>query len=65
LKFSLNLPPSSQTSLIKIYSIEGIEVFKMDPTTEVVSICKIDVSGFSPGVYYVMVGDRVCRFIKM
>ena len=44
---SLNLPPYSQYSLIKIYSIEGIEVLETDYKD------KIDVSGLAPGVYYV------------
>jgi len=62
----LNFPPSYQTSQIKIYSIEGIEVYS-EPSEGLKPSegYKIDVSGFAPGVYYVKVGDRVCRFIKL
>ena len=56
---SLSFPPEYQTSQIKIYSIEGIEVFETEYKE------KIDVSELVAGVYYVKVGDKVCRFVKM
>ena len=56
---SLNIPFEYQTSQIKIYSIEGIELL----TTEYKD--KIDVSGFAPGVYYLMIGDKVVKFVKI
>ena len=62
---SLHLPPEYESSSIKIYSIEGILVYQTSDTFEVSDVYKIDVSNFSPGVYYVKAGDRVCRFIKM
>ena len=40
-------------------------MFKMSDTFEVSDIYKIDVSCFAPGVYYVKVGIRVCRFVKI
>ena len=55
----ISFPPSYQSSPIKIYSIEGIEVLETEYKD------KIDVSSFSPGVYYVKFGDRVCRFVKI
>jgi len=50
----------------KIYSIEGILVYQ-EPSEGLKPSegYKIDVSRFSAGVYYVKVGNRVCRFIKI
>ena len=63
---TLNIPPEYQSSQIKIYSVEGIEVYSepyegLKPSESY----KIDVTGFAPGVYYVKVRDKVCRFVKM
>ena len=63
---TLNLPPEFQTSQIKIYSVEGICVYQTSDILKMSDVsAKIDVSSFSPGVYYVKVGDRVLRFVKM
>jgi len=62
----LNLPPEYQTSQIKIYSIEGILVYQTSDILKMSDVSAIiDVSRFTSGVYYVKVGDRVCRFIKI
>ena len=58
-EISLSFPPEYQTSQIKIYSVEGIEVLENEYKN------KIDVSKLSTGVYYIMVGDKVVRFIKL
>lgn len=63
---TLKFQESYNLSQIKIYSIEGIEVY-----TESVEGYKpfegykIDVSNFPQGVYYVKIGDRVQRFVKI
>jgi len=62
----IGLPSSNQSPKIKIYSVEGIEVYSkpsegLNPSEGY----KIDVSSFAPGVYYVKVGDRVLRFVKI
>ena len=45
---------------IEIFSVEGLKVFEsIDP------ISKIDVSGLLPGVYFLKVGDKVSKFVKM
>ena len=67
---SINLPQKYQISQIKIYSVEGIEVYNSNcsGTGMPVPYCetiKINVSSFTPGVYYVKVGDRVCKFVKI
>ena len=62
---TINFPLKYQSSQIKIFSIEGIEVFKSSDEWNSSDDCRIDVSSFAPGVYYVRLGDRVCRFIKM
>ena len=61
----LHLPLEYQSSKIKIYSIEGIEVYKSSDELHSSDDYKIDVSSFAPGVYYVKVGDKVCRFVKI
>ena len=66
----IHLPPEYQTSPIKIYSVEGIEVYNVSGSGTGMPVpkgenIKIDVISFSPGVYYVKVGDRVCRFVKI
>ena len=50
----------------KIYSIEGILVYQ-EPSEGLKPSegYKIDVSNFTAGVYYVKVGDRVLKFIKI
>ena len=45
---------------IEIFSVEGIKVYESINT-----ISKIDVSGFLPGVYFLKVGDKVNKFVKM
>ena len=62
----INLPPEFLAEKITIYSVEGIEVFS-EPSEgfKPSEGYKIDVSRFPPGVYYVKVGIRVCRFIKI
>jgi len=62
----LCLPPEYQSSTIKIYSVEGILVYQTSDIFKMSDVsAKIDVSSFPAGVYYVKVGDRVCRFIKI
>jgi len=58
-ELTINFPPEYQTSAIKIYTVEGIEVLESEYKD------KIDVSGFTPGVYYIMIKDKVLRFIKL
>jgi len=65
-ELTLNFHPEYQTSQIKIYSIEGILVYQTSDILKMSDVsAKIDVSRFPAGVYYVKVGDRVCRFIKI
>jgi len=62
----INLPLEFLTEKIKIYSIEGILVYQTSDILKMSDVsAKIDVSRFAAGVYYVKVGDRVCRFIKI
>jgi len=62
----INLPSEFLTEKIKIYSIEGILVYQTSDILKMSDVsAKIDVSRFTAGVYYVMVGARVCRFIKI
>jgi len=62
----INLPSEFLTEKIKIYSVEGILVYQTSDILKMSDVsAKIDVSRFSAGVYYVKVGDRVCRFLKM
>ena len=63
---NLNLPPEYQTQPIKIYSVEGILVYQTSDDLKSSDVsAKIDISGFAPGVYYVKVGDKVLRFVKI
>ena len=67
---SLNLPPEYQSFPIKIYSIEGIEVYNSSCSGTGMPVpydgnIKINVSCFAPGVYYIKVVDKVCRFVKI
>ena len=63
---SVNLSPEYQSSQIKIYSVEGILVYQTSDVFKTSDVsAKIDVSSFTPGVYYVKIEDRVCRFVKI
>ena len=66
LEINPRVNPGVDYSQIKLYSIEGIEVYN-EPSEgfKPAEGYKIDVSSFAPGVYYVKIGDMVCRFIKM
>jgi hypothetical protein len=44
---------------IEIYNTLGLMVLETDRQE------KIDVSTFPPGVYFIKVGDKVCKFVKM
>ena len=62
----INLPSEFLTEKIKIYSVEGILVYQTSDILKMSDVsAKIDVSRFPAGVYYVKVGNRVCRFIKI
>ena len=65
-EISLKFPQEYRTSLIKIYSVEGILVYQ-EPSEgfKPSEGYKIDVSGFASGVYYVLVKDKVLRFVKI
>jgi len=59
------------TSEIKIFSLMGIQVFTTRQYKHAHSTLldgdgvKIDVSGLSPGLYFVKVGDKIEKFIKI
>jgi len=62
----INLPLEFLTEKMKIYSVEGILVYQTSDILKMSDVsAKIDVSCFPAGVYYVKVGDRVCRFVKI
>jgi len=56
----ITLTPESaaEARRIKIYSIEGIKMYDGEYSE------KIDVSGFSSGIYFVKAGVKVGRFVK-
>ena len=65
-ELTLNFPPEYQTSQIKIYSIEGILVYQTSDDFKSSDVsAKIDVSRLATGVYYIMIKDKVLRFIKL
>lgn len=44
---------------VAIYSVLGIKLLESEYTD------KIDVSGFPPGIYFVCIGDKVSKFVKI
>ena len=49
---------------IQIFDILGIEVMSVGTGLDL-STQRIDVSGLPSGVYYIKIGDRVEKFVKM
>ena len=52
-------PEAAEAKLIQIYSIEGIKMYDGEYSE------RIDVSGFARGVYFVKIGNKVGRFVKI
>jgi hypothetical protein len=55
-------------SNIKIYNVFGQTVFTVNPTPTLPASregVRIDVSGLAPGMYFVMVGEKVSKFVKL
>ncbi len=55
----LYCPNNTSNLRIKIYSTIGICISDFDPCE------KVDVSGLAPGMYFVRIGDKVSKFIKL
>jgi hypothetical protein len=53
-----------QESEIKIFNIFGENVFSIE-TQSIASLQKIDISTLPAGVYFVQVGDKVRKFVKV
>jgi hypothetical protein len=52
---------------IKIYNVLGVEITTPNLTSALPQgegVVRLDVSGLSPGVYFVRIGDRVQKFVK-
>jgi len=57
---------------VKVFDVLGMEVIKATtpslrdtPPYEGGEIVRLDVSGLAPGVYFVQVGDKIFKFVKM
>jgi hypothetical protein len=55
----LTINPNIRVCKIEIFSVLGIKVSETEWQET------INVSGLAPGVYFVRVGDKVCKFVKM
>jgi hypothetical protein len=65
----INLPPLERgLGGVAIFDLLGMELTtpNLTPTlSEGEGVVRIDVSHLAPGVYFVRVGDRVSKFIKL
>ena len=56
----------SEGSLIEIYNIMGVKILtSLVETKNFSSLQKIDVSNLAPGFYFLKIGDRIEKFVKM
>lgn len=61
---SIKRGPGGESEEIKIYNTFCECVFTLG-AEQAMPLQKIDVSGLAPGVYFVRMGDRVCKFVKI
>ena len=57
--------PSPLQSEIHIYNVFGQNVSSTWAGLEPAPTIRIDVSGLAPGMYFVRIGDRVGKFVKL
>jgi hypothetical protein len=57
--------PSPLQSDVRIYDVLGQTVSFVRAGLEPATTIRIDVSGLAPGMYFVRIGDRVGKFVKL
>ena len=59
------LKPFVATDKFQIFDILGIEIQDLTPALSIGEGVRIDVSHLSPGVYFIRIGDKVEKFVKI
>ena len=62
---SKGLQPFATTDKVKIFNVLGIEIKDLSPALSIGKRVGIDVSDLPNGVYFIRIGDKVEKFVKM
>ena len=57
--------PLATTDIVQIFDVLGIEIKDLTPALSKGEGVRIDVSKLPAGVYFIKIGDKVEKFVKM